>query len=80
MMLIGVDYHPSFQRIAFFIEETGECGEREPSHALGVSRERFGQDLNGYVAAELGVVGAIDLSRPSRAKGRLNLKRPEFCA
>ncbi len=26
MMLIGVDYHPSFQTIAFFVEETGkEC-------------------------------------------------------
>ena len=24
MMLIGVDYHPSFQQIAFFVEETGE--------------------------------------------------------
>jgi hypothetical protein len=29
MMLIGVDYHPSFQTIAFFMEETGECGEQE---------------------------------------------------
>jgi hypothetical protein len=28
-MLIGVDYHPSFQTIAFFVEETGECGEHE---------------------------------------------------
>ena len=27
MMLIGVDYHPSFQGIAFFVEETGECGD-----------------------------------------------------
>jgi hypothetical protein len=29
MMLIGVDYHPSFQQIAFFVEETGEYGEPE---------------------------------------------------
>jgi len=29
MMIIGVDYHPSFQTIAFFMEETGECGEQE---------------------------------------------------
>ena len=28
MMIIGVDYHPSFQTIAFLIDETGECGER----------------------------------------------------
>ena len=26
-MIIGVDYHPSFQTIAFLMEETGECGE-----------------------------------------------------
>jgi hypothetical protein len=29
MMLIGVDYHPSFQQIAFFVEDTGEFGERQ---------------------------------------------------
>ena len=31
MLLIGVDYHPSFQTIAFFDEETGEWRtETEP--------------------------------------------------
>jgi hypothetical protein len=34
MMIIGVDYHPSFQAIAFLIEETGECGEQELNHRL----------------------------------------------
>ena len=29
MMLIGVDYHPSFQTIAFLMEATGEYGEQE---------------------------------------------------
>jgi hypothetical protein len=33
MMIIGVDYHPSFQAIAFLIEETGECGEQELNQA-----------------------------------------------
>ena len=28
-MIIGADYHPSFQTIAFLLEETGECGEQE---------------------------------------------------
>jgi hypothetical protein len=28
MMLICVDYHPSFQQIVFFIEETSECDEQ----------------------------------------------------
>ena len=35
MMLIGVDYHPSFQTIAFLIEETGEYEERELKHSDG---------------------------------------------
>jgi hypothetical protein len=44
MMLIGVDYHPSFQTIAFFVEETGECGEQELDHSDGQA-EKFYRDL-----------------------------------
>ena len=44
MMIIGVDYHPSFQTIAFLIEETGECGEQELNHSDGQA-ERFYRDL-----------------------------------
>jgi transposase len=33
MMIIGLDYHPSFQQIAFLDTETGECGERRLVHA-----------------------------------------------
>ena len=44
MMIIGVDYHPSFQTIAFFVEETGECGERELNHSEGEA-EKFYRDL-----------------------------------
>jgi transposase len=44
MMTIGVDYHPSFQAIAFFVEETGECGEQELNHSAGQA-ERFYRDL-----------------------------------
>ncbi len=44
MMIIGVDYHPSFQTIAFLIEETGECGEQELNHSDGEA-ERFYRDL-----------------------------------
>jgi len=35
MMIIGVDYHPSFQAMAFLMEETGECGEQELNHSDG---------------------------------------------
>src|SRR5277367_1813096 len=44
MMVIGVDYHPSFQQIAFFVEETGECGEQELNHSDGQA-EKFYRDL-----------------------------------
>jgi transposase len=44
MMIIGVDYHPSFQQIAFLIEETGECGDQRLNHDGGQA-ERFYRDL-----------------------------------
>src|SRR6266576_3276170 len=44
MMIIGVDYHPSFQTIAFLMEETGEYGEQELKHSDGEA-ERFYRDL-----------------------------------
>ena len=44
MMIIGVDYHPSFQQIAFLDQETGECGERELNHSDGEA-ERFYREL-----------------------------------
>jgi hypothetical protein len=59
-MMIGVDDHPSFQTIAFFIEETGECGEQELNHGDGEGerfyrglqmrgiRVRLGREATGY--------------------------------
>ena len=44
-MIIGVDYHPSFQQIAFLVEETGECGEQQLNHSNGEA-ERFYRDLH----------------------------------
>jgi transposase len=44
MMIIGVDYHPSFQTIAFLMEETGESGEQELKHSDGQA-EKFYRDL-----------------------------------
>ncbi len=43
-MMIGVDYHPSFQTIAFLMEETGESGEQELNHSDGQA-ERFYRGL-----------------------------------
>ncbi len=44
MLLMGVDDHPSFQTIAFFDEETGECGEQELNHSDGQA-EKFYRNL-----------------------------------
>src|SRR5215510_5271403 len=44
MMIIGVDYHPGFQQIAFLVEETGEYGERRLDHSGGEA-ENFYRDL-----------------------------------
>jgi len=44
MLLIGVDYHPSFQTIAFFVEETGEYDEQELNHSDGQA-DRFYREL-----------------------------------
>jgi hypothetical protein len=42
--MIGVDYYPSFQTIAFCVEETGECGEQELNHSDGHA-EKFHREL-----------------------------------
>ncbi|HVH85523.1 MAG TPA: transposase, partial [Terriglobales bacterium] len=44
MWIIGVDYHPSLQQIAFMDQETGECGERRWNHGDGEA-ERFYREL-----------------------------------
>src|ERR1700745_2942841 len=44
MIIIGVDYHPSFQQIAFLDQETDELGERQLNHSDGEA-ERFYQEL-----------------------------------
>jgi transposase len=44
MIIIGVDYHPSFQQIAFLDQETSELGERQLNHSDGEA-EKFYQEL-----------------------------------
>jgi transposase len=44
MLLIGVDYHPSFQQVAFFNQDTDEYGEVQLNHVDGEA-ERFYRDL-----------------------------------
>jgi len=44
MIIIGVDYHPSVQQIAWLDTATGECGERRLMHSAGEA-ERFYREL-----------------------------------
>jgi transposase len=44
MLIIGVDYHPSFEQIAFMDQETGEYGEQRLNHSDGEA-ERFYREL-----------------------------------
>jgi transposase len=43
MIIIGCDYHPGFQQIAFVDTETGDCGERRLPHRE--EAEKFYRDL-----------------------------------
>ena len=49
MLMIGVDYHPSVQQIAFTDTETGEFGERRLNHSDGEA-EKFYRDLKQRVS------------------------------
>ena len=54
MLIIGCDYHPGFQQIAFVDTGTGECGERRLDHMQGA--EQFYRDLRGHgIEARIGM-------------------------
>ncbi len=44
MLIIGLDFHPSVQQIAFLDLEAGEAGERQLNHSEG-EVERFYREL-----------------------------------
>jgi len=44
MLIIGCDYHPSTQQVAWVDTETGECGEQRLTHQGGEA-ERFYREL-----------------------------------
>lgn len=50
MMIIGCDFHPSFQQIAFVDEETGEYGERRLGH-----REQAAEFYRSFAGGSLRV-------------------------
>jgi transposase len=44
MLIVGCDYHPSFQQIAWVETDSGEVGERPLMHSTGEG-ERFYRKL-----------------------------------
>ncbi len=38
MIIIGCDYHPGCQQIAFVDTETGDCGEQRLEHSEGAQK------------------------------------------
>ena len=43
MMIIGCDFHPSWQQIAWLESETGETGARKLVHAAGEAKQFYQQ-------------------------------------
>ena len=56
MMIIGCDFHPSWQMISWLDSETGETGERKLMHAKGEARQ-FYAGLAGAVRVGLESTG-----------------------
>ena len=52
----------------------------EAAQAVGLTRHGGGEDLDGHVAPQAGVPGAIDLAHAARPEGGHNLVWPQPCA
>lgn len=66
MLIVGCDYHPSFQQIAWVDTESGECGEQPLMHSNGEA-ERFYRKLK-----EQGVKVRVG-SKPRGTRAGLNV-------
>jgi hypothetical protein len=51
MLIIGCDYHPSFQQIAFVDTETGEGGERRLTLHFDIYKSDMIHEVPDYPAA-----------------------------
>jgi transposase len=55
MYIVGVDYHPSFQQIAFLDQETGECGDRRLNHSDGEAEKFYRELRQKGISARVGL-------------------------
>ena len=58
MLIIGLDYHPSVQQIAFFDFETGETGERQLNHNEGEVEEFYRELKRRGISVRVGMEAA----------------------
>jgi hypothetical protein len=72
MIIIGVDYHPSFQQIAFLDQETGECGERQLNHRDGEAEKFYRELQQRGVSVRVGMEVIHTRTRPSARGGRVH--------
>jgi transposase len=72
MWIIGCDYHPSFQQIAFVDQATGECDNRRLEHKGGEA-ERFYRSLAGQ-QVRVGVEATGSLRWFERLLGELGIE------
>lgn len=72
MIIIGCDFHPSWQQIAWVDTETGETGERKLMHATGEA-EQFYRGLVGPVRVGLESTGNGHWFVDGRSRTQLRL-------
>ena len=55
MLIIGCDYHPSVQQIAWVDKETGECGEQRLRHESGAAEQFYRELKKKGVSVRVGI-------------------------
>jgi len=68
MYIIGVDYHPSFQQIAFLDQETGECGERRLDHSDGEAEKFYRELRQKGINVRVGLEDSLYIGKGELAK------------
>ena len=60
MMIIGCDFHPSWQQVSWVDRETGETGEQKLVHASGDAK-RFYQSMAAPALIDAGLLAVFSL-------------------
>jgi hypothetical protein len=70
MLIIGCDYHPSVQQIAFVDSETGECEERRLLWTSPFPARKPGGGRNSRIAvwSKIILVAKGELCRPNNVR------------